>query len=57
MTQVEWLAPDRIIPTCGVATTGQLIALPDSMAARFIEQGEARIPVQTPKKATKEVEV
>jgi hypothetical protein len=57
MKQVEWLAPARIIPTCGEATTGQLISLPADLADKFIAQGEARIPVQTPKKATKEVEL
>ena len=57
MKQVEWLAPERIIPSCGVATTGQLITLPTEWADKFIAQGEARIPVQTSKKVTKEVEV
>lgn len=60
MKQVEWLAPERTIPTCGVATTGQLINLPASLADKFIAQGEARVPVsapaQTSKKATKEDE-
>ena len=46
MKQVEWLSPERIIPSCGVATTGQLISLPDDLADKFIAQGEARVPVQ-----------
>jgi hypothetical protein len=57
MKQVEWLAPERIIPSCGVATTGQLITLPTELADKFIAQGEARVPVPTIKKSTKEVEV
>lgn len=57
MKQVEWLAPARIIPTCGEATTGQLINLPADLADKFIAQGEARIPVTTLKKVTKEVEL
>ena len=57
MKQVEWLAPERIIPSHGVATTGQLISLPVKLADRFIEQGEARAPIQVSKKATKEVDV
>lgn len=56
MKQVEWLAPERIIPTHGVAATGQLINLPAELADRFIAQGEARAPIQISKKATKEVE-
>lgn len=56
MKQVEWLAPDRIIPTCGEATTGKLITLPTEWADKFIAQGEARIPVIASKKTTKEVE-
>ena len=57
MKQVEWLSPERIIPSCGVATTGQLITLPTELADKFIAQGEARVPVPTIKKSTKEVEV
>jgi|WetSurMetagenome_2_1015567.scaffolds.fasta_scaffold844072_2 hypothetical protein len=58
MKKVEWLASDRVIPTCGVVATGQLIALPTEWADKFIAQGEARIPVEVPtKKTTKEVEV
>ena len=56
MKQVEWLAPERMIPTHGVAATGQLINLPAELADRFIAQGEARAPLQATKKATKEVE-
>lgn len=56
MKQVEWLSPERIIPGYGVATTGKPINLPADLADKFIAQGEARIPVQTPKKATKEAE-
>lgn len=41
--QVEWLSPERVIPSCGVATTGQLISLPDDLADKFIAQGEARL--------------
>lgn len=44
MKQVEWLSPERVIPSCGVATTGQLISLPDDLADAFIAQGEARMP-------------
>ncbi len=57
MKQVEWLAPERIIPNRGVATTGQLINLPADLADKFIAQGEARIPATMTKKSTKEVEV
>ena len=46
MKQVEWLSPERVIPSCGVAATGQLISLPDDLADKFIAQGEARVPVQ-----------
>jgi len=53
MKQVEWLSPERIIPSCGVATTGQLISLPDDLADKFIAQGEARMPVQTTTTRTK----
>lgn len=45
MKQVEWLSPERVIPSCGVATTGQLISLPDDLADKFIAQGEARMPL------------
>jgi len=45
MKQVEWLSPERVIPSCGVATTGQLISLPDDLADKFIAQGEARLPL------------
>lgn len=44
MKQVEWLSPERVIPSCGVAATGQLISLPDGLADAFIAQGEARVP-------------
>jgi hypothetical protein len=47
MKQVEWLSPERVIPDHGVATTGQLISLPDDLADKFIAQGEARMPVHT----------
>lgn len=47
MKQVEWLSPECVIPSYGVATTGQLISLPDDLADKFIAQGEARLPVQT----------
>lgn len=43
MKQVEWLSTERVIPSCGVATTGQLISLPDDLADKFIAQGEARL--------------
>lgn len=56
MKQVEWLAPERIIPSHGVASTGQLINLPAELAEKFITQGEARLPILASKKATKEVE-
>ena len=46
MKQVEWLSPERIIPSCGVASPGALISLPDELADKFIAQGEARMPVQ-----------
>ena len=44
MKQVEWLSPERIIPSCGVAAPGSLINLPDDLAEKFIAQGEARLP-------------
>jgi hypothetical protein len=56
MKTVEWLAPDRIIPACGVATTGVLITLPADLADKFIAQGEARVPQAQPKKTAKETE-
>lgn len=45
MKQVEWLAPERVIPSCGVAAPGALINLPDDLADKFIAQGEARMPL------------
>ena len=53
MKQVEWLSPERIIPSCGVAAPGVLISLPDDLADKFIAQGEARMPVQITTTRTK----
>ncbi len=59
MTEIEWMAPARIIPGHGEVTKGQRTWLPSALAERFIAQGEARPAPQstTYKKATKEVEV
>lgn len=57
MKRVEWLSPSCIIPSHGMATTGQQIDLPSELADKFIAQGEARLPVTQTKKSTKEVEV
>ena len=57
MKSVQWLSSERIIPDWGVATTGQLISLPDDLADKFITQGEAILPVPvSTKKLMKEVE-
>lgn len=40
---VIWIAPSRIIPNYGEAETNQIINLPDELAAKFIDQGEAKI--------------
>ena len=55
MTEVKWKSETRIIPGHGVAERGGTILLPDLLAAKFIEQGEAELPTQA-KKSTKEIE-
>lgn len=41
MTEIIWKSEERIIPNYGVASTGDPIILPDDLAQKFIEQGEA----------------
>lgn len=58
MTIVKWLAPERVIPNCGVASPGEPINLPDDKAKAFIEQGEAEIEtVEKPKRSKAREEV
>lgn len=60
MTEIEWLAPARIIPGHGEVTKGQRTWLPSALAERFIAQGEAQLaplPVTYKKSTTKEVDV
>lgn len=54
MKQVVWQAPERVIPAHGVASPGQVIELPAALADKFIEQGEARLPVKTTQHKVKE---
>jgi len=48
MKRVEWLSPERIIPDVGVANTGDIIGMPDDLADKFINQGEAKAIGNTP---------
>lgn len=53
MKTILWTGEHRIIPGYSVATRGQLITIPDSMANSYIEQGMATIPKKTPSKNPK----
>lgn len=55
MRTVKWLATERIIPNYGVASPQSEISLPDELASRFVEQGEAELidVERAPKRAGK----
>lgn len=52
--KVIWLAPPRIIPGEGEIETGEEREISDDLAAKFINQGEAKPLPQPVKKTTKE---
>jgi hypothetical protein len=54
MTPIKWKSGDRIIPDFGEVTTGTEISLPDNLAKKFVEQGEADFVTAD---VTEEVEV
>jgi len=53
MKTILWTGEHRIIPGYSVATRGQLITIPDSMADSYIEQGMAQLPKKDKAASTK----
>lgn len=52
MRNFVWIGEECIIPGCGVAATGKIIAMPEDIAQSYLAQGLA-VEDFTPEKSTR----